>query len=547
MIIMKKLLFLFVLLSFLLVAGCAAKEKPSPVPEPVPSPQPGPQPTPTQAPQPQAQPVEKNTGKLLVAITDNPIEVDKANCDFELKKFEVELEGLELKMLNGSWLEIPFLNLTNETNETMNITIDLVETIGIDSLVSEQVIEIGQFNEVRFKVQRAVMTQVIKIPMNLTNLTAFGNLTANLTINETEEFEKDLEIAEKRKKKEFKELEKLLEEKEKKEEEREELRKKLEEEGVEVQQEVKIPSNEIKLKHELEIEKDDNEVLELDFDLRGSFRCAGDKFIFLPVLDLESIDDADVKVKFKQEFEERDGERRVRIKRELEIKDGEIELKTRHRMREFGLTELTNRIEVRQRAEELKKRGLESEKEIEIEVDEGKAKIELEIAGKKQKFKLDTNNLEEAIAEVARITGLNETEVIRLAEIKIEGRKQEEKEAEIEIENGKAEVKIKIKGIETKFELDNTDLDKTIAEITEKTGLTREEVLAIAKIKVEKEKGIEKEESKSGENGKESEKKEGKDKDGKDKNGKDDEKSESSDSSSSGSSSSGSSESRDHD
>src|SRR3989338_4686431 len=267
---MKNLFGLFVLLSFLLIAGCATKEKPMPTPAPAPEPAPVPQPAPQPAPQPLPEP--KETGNLLIAVTDNPLKIDKANCDFELKKFEIELEGLELKELNGSWLEIPFLGLndTNMTNVT-NVTIDLVELIGIDNLVAQQVIEVGQFNEVRFKVQRAVMTQVIKIPANLTNLTAFGNLTANLTINETEELEEDLKIAEKRKKKEFKELEKLLKEEEEEEEEREELRKKLEEEGLEVEQEVKIPSNEIKLKHELEIEDDDNKLLEIDFDLRGSF------------------------------------------------------------------------------------------------------------------------------------------------------------------------------------------------------------------------------------------------------------------------------------
>src|SRR3990167_10013839 len=385
---MKNLFGLFVLLSFLLIAGCATKEKPMPTPAPAPEPAPVPQPAPQPAPQPLPEP--KETGNLLIAVTDNPLKIDKANCDFELKKFEIELEGLELKELNGSWLEIPFLGL-NDTNMA-NVTIDLVELIGIDNLVAQQVIEVGQFNEVRFKVQRAVMTQVIKIPANLTNLTAFGNLTANLTINETEELEEDLKIAEKRKKKEFKELEKLLKEEEEEEEEREELRKKLEEEGLEVEQEVKIPSNEIKLKHELEIEDDDNKLLEIDFDLRGSFRCADGKIIFLPVIDLESLEDLEFDIKSKQKFEERDGERRIRIKRELKIDDGEIELKTRHRMREFGLTELTNRIDVKERTRLRKQRGLESEKEIDIEVDEGEAKIELEIAGKKQKFKLDTDN-----------------------------------------------------------------------------------------------------------------------------------------------------------
>ena len=87
---MKNLFGLFVLLSFLLIAGCATKEKPMPTPAPAPEPAPVPQPAPQPAPQPLPEP--KETGNLLIAVTDNPLKIDKANCDFELKKFEIELK-----------------------------------------------------------------------------------------------------------------------------------------------------------------------------------------------------------------------------------------------------------------------------------------------------------------------------------------------------------------------------------------------------------------------------------------------------------------------
>jgi len=493
----RNILFLLLIFSILLIAGCTASSKEKPK-EPAPLPKPTP---PAQQPQPEPQTIQPaptpapKTGKLLIAVTDNPIQIDKSNCNFEVKKLELELEGLELKQLNGSWLEIPFLEL-NETNQTnmTNVTIDLVESIGIDSLIAQEVLEEGEFGEVRFKVQRAVMTQIIKIPVNLTNLTAFGNLTANLTINETKELEKELEIAEKKKDKKFEELEELLKEKMEKKEKREKELKKLQEEGVEVQQELKLPSNDIKLKHELGVREGHNEVLEIDFNLRDSFRCAGDKIIFLPVIDLESIDNASVNVKSKEKIE--DGGKK--IKHELEIEDGRVTLKTRHRMRDFGEVDLTNRIDVKEKVEALKKRGLEQEKQIEIKVEKGNTKIEIEIEGKKQKFILETENLSQAIATIANRTGLNETLILKLADIEIEGKKQEEKEADVEIDNGKAKIKVKIKGVETKFDLENTDLDKTLEEITARTGLTRKEILEIAKIKVEKEKEIEKEEDKSG-------------------------------------------------
>lgn len=62
---------------------------------------------------------------------------------------------------------------------------------------------------------------------------------------------------------------------------------------------------------------------------------------------------------------------------------------------------------------------------------------------------------------------------------------EDEREIEVEIENGRAKVEIDINGQETEFELETTNLDDIVEEISLRTGLTKEEINVIMKLEVE--------------------------------------------------------------
>ncbi|MEK6916227.1 MAG: DUF5667 domain-containing protein, partial [Nanoarchaeota archaeon] len=66
-----------------------------------------------------------------------------------------------------------------------------------------------------------------------------------------------------------------------------------------------------------------------------------------------------------------------------------------------------------------------------------------------------------------------------------ESDEDDEREIEIEVEDGEAKVKVKIGNENLKFRMESTDLDEIISEISKRTGLTKEEINAIAKIEEE--------------------------------------------------------------
>jgi len=64
---------------------------------------------------------------------------------------------------------------------------------------------------------------------------------------------------------------------------------------------------------------------------------------------------------------------------------------------------------------------------------------------------------------------------------------EEENEIEVEIEEGKTKVEVEIGGAELEFELDTTDLDAIVNEISARTGLSSEEINAIIEVEIEEE------------------------------------------------------------
>ena len=190
----------------------------------------------------------------------------------------------------------------------------------------------------------------------------------------------------------------------------------------------------------------------------------------------------------------------------LEGQTGEVEIE---------ITNKKNKIKI-----EIKQETGKSEEEIEGEIEdiekekgikkEEKALDSIKEAGEeinKLKEKIETKNasvvvlslLEEAESKLENAIKAFDEEKFgeaygqanaaeKLAENalrKLEGKDKEEDEDEIEvkIKNGKAKVEIEIGDSKWKFELETTDLDTIINEISTRTGLSTEEINAIMKVK----------------------------------------------------------------
>lgn len=123
---------------------------------------------------------------------------------------------------------------------------------------------------------------------------------------------------------------------------------------------------------------------------------------------------------------------------------------------------------------------VEEELVIEVEIGGNSSKVKVEVNGTKDKFVLNTTDREAIIAEIAARTGLS-ADVIRGVikfEEKAEKGEKREKELEIavEITDGTAHVVIKMRGNETEFTLNTTDNAAIIAAISERTGLSADEI-----------------------------------------------------------------------
>ncbi|MFQ5815279.1 MAG: DUF5667 domain-containing protein [Candidatus Hydrothermarchaeaceae archaeon] len=130
----------------------------------------------------------------------------------------------------------------------------------------------------------------------------------------------------------------------------------------------------------------------------------------------------------------------------------------------------------------------EEELKIEVEIKGGIAKVEVEVDEVEDKFVLNTTDREEIIEAIAERTGLTVDEVRDVMEFEEEDEEDEEAEEELEIKveitDGTAEVKVEMEGLETKFTLNTTKKDAIIAAISNKTGLSAEEIGNATKWKV---------------------------------------------------------------
>lgn len=142
----------------------------------------------------------------------------------------------------------------------------------------------------------------------------------------------------------------------------------------------------------------------------------------------------------------------------------------------------------KQLEEEREEEAEEEELEIKVKIKRGIARVKVEVDEVEDKFVLNTTDREEIIEAIAERTGLTVDEVRDVMEFEEEDEEDEEAEEELEIEveitDGTAEVKVEMEGLETKFTLNTTKKDAIIAAISNKTGLSAEEIRNATKWKV---------------------------------------------------------------
>ncbi len=147
-----------------------------------------------------------------------------------------------------------------------------------------------------------------------------------------------------------------------------------------------------------------------------------------------------------------------------------------------------------------KKEKKSDKQKIKVEIEDGEAEVEIKINGIESELELDTNDLGEILTLIQTITGLSESEIKDIWEIKIEDdddkdddedddngkdKKDGKQKIKVEIEDGEAEVEIKINDIKSKLELKNTDLDDILSIIQLITGLSESEIKDIWEVKIE--------------------------------------------------------------
>lgn len=92
--------------------------------------------------------------------------------------------------------------------------------------------------------------------------------------------------------------------------------------------------------------------------------------------------------------------------------------------------------------------------------------------------------LEQARIEFANLNFIEARQLAKQAEnlLDLEEEEFEEKEIEVEIEDGKAKVKVEIGKEKIKFQLDTTEIEAIVGEISTRTGLSTEEIKAIIEV-----------------------------------------------------------------
>ncbi len=235
--------------------------------------------------------------------------------------------------------------------------------------------------------------------------------------------------------------------------------------------------------HEEEVEEIRNE-LKIKIEIKGNVTAKQQKLID-SVLSFMQNKTGEVKIK----IDEKKGETKIKIKQITGLNETEVEREVK-------------RIEVREKVFEIKsKRALERIEDAVEEIAEVKAKLaglnatqfnltavnvlleQAEIHSNNSQNAFNETKFGEAFGQATAAKNLAKN-ANRLLEKVLE--KEEELEVKVEIEKGVAEVEVETDQQEFRFKLNTTDRETIVSEIVERTGLTRDKVESILKIKTEK-------------------------------------------------------------
>jgi len=132
--------------------------------------------------------------------------------------------------------------------------------------------------------------------------------------------------------------------------------------------------------------------------------------------------------------------------------------------------------------------------EIKVEIEDGEAEVEIKINGIESELELENTDLDDILSTIQLITGLSESEIKAIWEVKIENDDDDDEEEDeddhgkqkikVKIKNDKTKVEIKINDIKSKLELKNTDLDDILRIIQLITGLSESEIKDIWEIEI---------------------------------------------------------------
>lgn len=257
--------------------------------------------------------------------------------------------------------------------------------------------------------------------------------------------------------------------------------------------------------HEEEVETVTNE-LKVKIEVKGGITPEQQALVD-SVLSLMQNKTGEVKIR----IENKKGETKIKIKAETGKSEVEIEEETEALEEETGLLDLK-----REKAEEQIEGALEELAEVKAKLLEVNI-TELNITSVTELITQSEQKITEAqeafnetkfgeafgLANAAEQLAENAEEILEKAlerEEEEKEEKEEEREIEVEIEEGVAKVKIKVSGNKLKYSIPYTTEAELLNDIAARTGLSLEEVKALAKIEVEEaEDQVEEEEEEAGE------------------------------------------------
>lgn len=307
---------------------------------------------------------------------------------------------------------------------------------------------------------------------------AFDQITLILTNGDVDKAKKGLEIAEERLA-EIREMieENNLEEAEKAQEAHGKTLLKVKEEVKKVEDDDSLQEIEKVIEIEKELEGHDDDVEQTFGKLKVKIEIEGEitqeqKDLIDSILNSLEGQTGEIEI----EIENKKNKIKIEIEQETGKSEEEIEIEIENIEKEKGIKKQEKAFETIKDAEEEYNELLEEAEEENITISQDIID-QFNSLLNQAKSQFDQSNYAEA------------RKLAKQAEKLLDDEKEEEEldenEIEVEIEDGKAEIEVKIGDSEWEFELETTDLDTIINEISAGTGLSSEEINAIMKVEIE--------------------------------------------------------------